>query len=185
MSDLLDDLIAEGHKAKREETIAKAAKKTQAAKDKTPLPDGPPIRRDIYQQLDWQPLSLTLIVTHTTCDHCSHSSAAANPYLLLERYHKRHGRHLVELSSFRLLTQAQIAALPRRIEERYIHTPFCQHCFLGESSLCLEPTMTQLPTAQAQPTNAGYPFSYETHCGRQDMEIWSSQMLSSDTSDET
>lgn len=148
----LSDLLAEGKKAQRLKTIKKAAAKEAEARDKTPLPDGPPIRRDIYQQLDWQPLSLTLVVTKTTCINCGHSDSSVNPTVLLERYHKRHGRHYVELTKFNLLPKNQVTSLPRRIEERYASIPYCPNCFLQERELCLDQMMTPLPSAQPTPS---------------------------------
>lgn len=181
--DLLSDLITEGKQSKRADTIAKAQKKITAERDKTPLPDGPPIRRDIYQQLEWRALSVTLVIVETTCAYCNEVHRSPNPSLFIERYHRRHGRHLVEAHNFNLLPEAEILALPRRVETLNRTSLYCHNCFFTQGeSLCLTPTLE--PLHSSQPT-----FFSDIPCVPQDsaipspLTLWSSSSaLTSGTS---
>jgi hypothetical protein len=149
--DILADLITEGKKDKRATLIKKAAEKTIAAKDKTPLEAGPPIRRDVYQQLEWRALSVILITHTTVCKCCGSAYEAPNPSIFVERYHRRHGRHLVEAHNFSLLPREVIEALPRKIETHTTEALYCQQCFLtNQEPLCLEQPMLPLTLESSQ-----------------------------------
>ncbi len=151
--DILADLLEEGKKASRAATIKKAAKKVEETKSKQPLEDGPPIRRDVYQQLEWRALSVTLITVHTTCTCCGSSSEAPNPSIFIERYHRRHGRHLVEAHNFNLLPRKEVEALPRKVETRYVESLYCHQCFLSnQESLCLDLQLTQTQESSPYPS---------------------------------
>lgn len=149
--DFLSDLISEGKNARRQETIAKAAKRVADADAKKPLENGPPIRRDIYQQLEWRALSVTLVTIHTTCRCCGHTFESPNRNIFIERYHRRHGRHLVEAHNFNLMPRDQIEALPRKVETHFVESLYCHQCFINQQEpLCLEPTMTALTPVSSQ-----------------------------------
>lgn len=148
MTNLLDDLISEGKKSKREEQIKRAAQRVRDADSKKPLENGPPIRRDVYQQLEWRALSVTLVTVHTTCRCCGSTFESPNSGIFIERYHRRHGRHLVEAHNFNLLPKKEIEALPRKLETRYVEALYCQRCFLNQQDeLCLQPTMQTLESS--------------------------------------
>ena len=146
--DLLD-LIDEGKKARRETVIKKAAARVADAASKQPLENGPPIRRDVYQQLEWRALSVTLVTHTVTCRSCSASFETPNPTIFIERYHRRHGRHLVEAHNFNLLPRKEIESLPRKLETHYTEALYCHHCFLSQQEpLCL--TQEMIPLQQTQ-----------------------------------
>lgn len=143
-NDLLD-LINEGKQEKRKAAIAKAATKVKEEKSRKPPEGGPPIRSDIYQQLEWKALSLTLVTISTHCRCCNTTYEAPNPTIFVERYHRRHGRHLVEAHNFSLLSREELQTLPRKQETIYRTALYCHHCFQTQQEpLCLEPQIQQL-----------------------------------------
>ena len=147
MSNDLLDLISEGKNAKRQDSIKKAAEKVSAERDKKPPENGPPIRSDIYHQLEWRALSITLVTVHTTCQCCGATYESPNPTIFIERYHRRHGRHLVEAHNFNLLSREHLQTLPRKQQTFYRESLYCQGCFLTQKEpLCLD----QQPTFQTQ-----------------------------------
>lgn len=172
--DLLGDLIAEGSMAKRRNTIARAVQKVREAEGQTPLVGGPPIKRDIYQLLDWKALSITLLTTRTHCEGCDSYHTSPNQHILIERYHHRHGRHYVEATSCNLISEAEKESLPRKIERRETTVPFCQSCFLSKEELCL----SQKPSTLAiQPSD----FSTAIPCVVPEQASKSHQVCWSDT----
>lgn len=149
----LSDLIQEGAKAKRRKVIERAVERTKAAEGQTPIVGGPPIKRDIYQLMDWKALSITLVTTESRCMNCASRHTTPNQHILIERYHHRHGRHFVEASTCNLMTEAEKEALPRKIETRTTLVPYCHHCFLTQEEICLTPQQTLMPQSPESATS--------------------------------